>query len=205
MEESAQSKKHRRQLAHTSGFRAAHTRQRAARYGAVVADQKDRKNAIGDELARIEESATVAAQTQFEQSKRWSRANLWLGISSSALAGVAGTLALAAPETTVVAGPLALVSAVLGVILTSLNANARTNAAASAGNAYLAIQSDSRQARLVDLDHEDLSEMRNRLAELTARRDEQNKTAEVPGARAYRRARTNLREGGQTYEVDAPS
>lgn len=147
----------------------------------------------------------VAAQTQLEQSKRWSRANLWLGISSSAAAGVAGTLALAQPELAVVAGPLALIAAVLGVILTSLNANARTNAAASAGNAYLSVQNDARQARLVDLDHESVEEMRGRLAELTARRDEQNKTAEVPSQRAYRRAQANIKEGGQSYAVDEPA
>lgn len=174
-------------------------------YRALVTKEDERRQAIRAELSRIEESAMVAAQTQLEQSKRWSRANLWLGISSSAAAGVAGTLALAQPELAVVAGPLALIAAVLGVILTSLNANARTNAAASAGNAYLSVQNDARQARLVDLDHESVEEMRGRLAELTARRDEQNKTAEVPSQRAYRRAQANIKEGGQSYAVDEPA
>jgi hypothetical protein len=170
-----------------------------------VSADSERREAIRDELARVEESATIAAQTQLEQSKRWSRANLWLGISSSTLAGVAGTLALAGLASAAIAGPMALLAAVLGVILTSLNANARTNAAAAAGNAYLSIQNDARQARRVDLSYEDVEEMRNRLAELTARRDEQNKTAEVPSRGAYRRAQANIAEGGQTFEVDRNS
>jgi hypothetical protein len=170
-----------------------------------VSTAEDRREAIRSELARIEESAKISAQTQLEQSKRWSRANLLLGVSSSALAGGAGTLALADALSVAVAGPMALLAAVLGVILTSLNANARTNAAAAAGNAYLSIQSDARQARLVDLDHEPLDDMRSRLAELTARRDEQNKTAEVPSKSAYRQAQANIADGGQTYAVDEQS
>ncbi|MFE2375281.1 hypothetical protein [Streptomyces sp. NPDC059398] len=40
------------------------------------------------------------------------------------------------------------------------------------------------------------------LAEITARRDEQNKTAEPPNRRAYKKARRNIDSGGQTYAVD---
>lgn len=167
-------------------------------------DDEARRNAIRLELSRIEESATYAAQTQLEQSKRWSRANLWLGVSSSVLAAVAGTLALAGDaESEKIAGILALVAAVLAVVLTSLNASARTTACAAAGNAYLAIQNDARQSRLVDLDHEPVDVMRNKLSELTARRDEQNKAAEVASNRAYQLGRRNIIRGGQTYSVDA--
>jgi hypothetical protein len=165
-------------------------------------EDETRRIAIRDELARLEEGTMYASQTQLEQSKRWSRANLWLGICASALAGVAGTLALANDASKDLAGVIALVAAVLAVILTSLNANARTNACASAGNAYLAIQNEARQLRLVDLDHQLIDESRSQLAELTARRDEQNKTAEVPSRAAYRRAKKNIRTGGQSYVVD---
>jgi hypothetical protein len=41
------------------------------------------------------------------------------------------------------------------------------------------------------------------LTELTARRDEQNKTAEPPNRLAYRRARKNIAGGGQDYAVDS--
>lgn len=76
------------------------------------------------------------------------------------------------------------------------------NQAAAAGNAYLEIQTAARQAREIDLDYSSIDEARQALAELTARRDEQNKTAEPPNKRAYRRAQRNLDGGGQTYAVD---
>lgn len=170
------------------------------RPGRSLADE--RHAAIRDELARIEEASMHAGQTQLEQSKLWSRANLWLGVAASALAGVAGTLALAEDSLKALAGILALAAGVLAVILTALNANARTNACASAGNAYLAIRDDARTARLVDLDHVDLAEARTTLSELSARRDEQNKTAEVPSSLAYARAKRNIAKGSQTYAVD---
>ncbi|WND17555.1 hypothetical protein [Streptomyces violaceus] len=61
---------------------------------------------------------------------------------------------------------------------------------------------DRRQHRELDLDHWTPEEARQALATLTARRDEQNATAEVPGRRAYRKAQANLRAGTQTYAVD---
>jgi uncharacterized protein (DUF1800 family) len=87
-------------------------------------------------------------------------------------------------------------------VLTTLNAAHRMNQAAAAANAYLEIQTAARQARLIDMRGWDIEEARSALAELTARRDEQNKTAEVPSRKAYRRAQKNIAKGGQTYEVD---
>jgi hypothetical protein len=52
------------------------------------------------------------------------------------------------------------------------------------------------------LGHWTAEEARQALATLTARRDEQNATAEVPGRRAYRKAQASLRAGTQTYAVD---
>lgn len=76
-----------------------------------MAAENDRRDAIRDELSRIEESAKYSAQSQLEQSKLWSRANLWLGITSSVLAAVAGALALANVWGKEAAGPLALIAA----------------------------------------------------------------------------------------------
>lgn len=84
-----------------------------------------------------------------------------------------------------------------------MNASQRTDKASAAGNAYLEIQTAARQARLVDLDHMSVKDARQLLAELTARRDEQNKTAEPFSPAAYRRARKNISKGGQSYSIDA--
>lgn len=144
-----------------------------------------------------------SGQIQFEETKIWRRVNLTLGIPASVLAAVAGATALAATTGRVAAGIIALVSAAFGGLLTVINAAHRMNQAAAAGNAYLEIQTAARQARLVDLPYVTVDEARTALAELTARRDEHNKTAEVPGGRAYKKAQKNIKAGGQTYDVDA--
>ncbi|CAM5500078.1 hypothetical protein SRIMHP_42070 (plasmid) [Streptomyces rimosus subsp. rimosus] len=159
--------------------------------------------AIASELERLEESAKFSSQSQFEQSKRWRAINLLLGVPASGLAAVAGATALVTTTGRVVAGLVALASAVLGAILTTTNASHRMNQAAAAANAYLEIQTAARQAREIDLPYSSVDEARTVLAELTARRDEQNKTAEPPGRRAYLRGRKNIEGGGQTYAVDA--
>jgi len=55
----------------------------------------------------------------------------------------------------------------------------------------------------VDLKALSIDEARERLADLTARRDSLNKTAEPPGSAAYKKAKKLLEAGGQAYEQDA--
>ena len=66
----------------------------------------------------------------------------------------------------------------------------------------LAIQTEIRQLRTVDLAHLSFDDARQQLGELTARIDEVNKTADVPSRLAYALARRNLKKGRQTYAVD---
>lgn len=143
-----------------------------------------------------------SAQIQFEQAKRWRGVNLSLGVPASVLAAVSGATALATTTGRIAAGIIALVAAGFGGILTTVNAAHRMNQASAAANAYLEIQTAARQARLVDLPHQTIDEARTTLAELTARRDEQNKTAEPPSRRSYRKGSKNIESGGQTYAVD---
>lgn len=164
--------------------------------------EESRREAISKELHRIEESCQYSAQIQFEQTKQWRAVNLWLGLPASMLAAVAGATALADTAGRIAAGIIALIAAGFGAVLTTVNAAHRMNRASSAANAYLEIQTAARQARELDLPGWDLDEARAALGELTARRDEQNKTAEPPNKRAYRRAQKNIASGGQTYAID---
>ncbi|MFE7745124.1 SLATT domain-containing protein [Nocardia sp. NPDC057455] len=163
----------------------------------------DRRQAIDEELQRLEESAMYSAQNQFEQAKQWRGVNLFLGLPASVLAAVSGAAALASTANAFWAGVLALASAAFGAVLTTVNASHRTNQAAAAANAYLEIQTAARQARLLDLPNTEIDEMRSVVAEITARRDEQNKTAEPPNRWARKRAQKNIAGGGQTYDVDS--
>lgn len=144
-----------------------------------------------------------SAQSQFEQAKQWRGVNLFLGVPASALAAVSGATALASAAGRFAAGLLALAAAALGALLTTTNAAHRTNRASAAANAYLEIQTAARQVRLIDLPNASIEEARAILAELTARRDEQNKTAEPPNRFAYRKAKKNLAQGGQDYTTDS--
>ncbi|MGV9337922.1 SLATT domain-containing protein [Streptomyces sp. NPDC003688] len=166
------------------------------------ADEAQRRKAIETEFRRLEESAMYSAQMQFEQTKQWRSVNLALGLPATTLAAVAGTTALAESTGRIAAGILALVSAGFGAVLTTVNASHRMNQAAAAANAYLEIQTAARQAREIDLLTWSPDEARAALAELTARRDEQNKTAEPPNRRSYRKAKVNIQSGGQSYAVD---
>ncbi len=162
----------------------------------------ERRRAIDREVRRLEESAMWSAQMQLEGTKMWRAVNLTLGLPASTLAAVSGVTALVTTAGRVAAGIIALAAAAFGATLTTVNASHRMNQAASAGNAYLEIQTAARQMREIDLPTMDLDEARAALGELTARRDEQNKTAEPPSRRLYKRARKNLDSGGQDYAVD---
>ncbi len=177
-------------------------------YGRHVTDptalgDEAQRRAINNELARLEERAMWSAQGQFEQAKTWRALNVWLGAPSAVAAAVSGALVLASDSLNILGGVLALIAAAGGAILTTVNASYRSTQASAAGSAYLEIQTRARQSREVDLPWEvDLEAARQDLGELTARLDEQNKTADPISKRAYRKARKNIDAGGQTYRVD---
>jgi hypothetical protein len=157
---------------------------------------------IHDETRRLEESAMYSAQGQFERAKFWRALNLFLGVSAAILAAVAGVVGLASDSARILSGVLALVAAGIVSVLTTLNADRRHSQAAAAANAYLEIQTAARQLYAVDLPRLDYDAARTGLAELTARRDEVNKTTDMPSRRAYRRGQANIERGGQLYNVD---
>jgi hypothetical protein len=143
-----------------------------------------------------------SAQGQFERAKFWRGLNLSLGVGAAILAAVAGIIGLASDQGRILSGVLALVAAGIVSVLTTVNADRRHGQAAAAGNAYLEIQTAARQLHAVDLPHLDYETARGSLAGLTARRDEINKTADMPSRSEYLRAKANIERGGQQYGVD---
>lgn len=166
-------------------------------------DEEERREQIQLELARVEESAMYSAANQFALSQQWGALNLLLGVPASVLAAVAGVTALSSTTGSFWAGVVALGASAFGAVLTILNASKKATQATSAANAYLEIQTAARQERNIDSRARTVEEARGMLAELTARRDEQNKTASPPNRFARRRGSVVLRKGGQDYAVDA--
>lgn len=165
-------------------------------------DSADDKARLARELMRIEESAAYSGQSQFEQAKFWRGINLLIGVPAATLAAISGATGLSSVANRVIAAYLALAAAGLGALLTVLNTNRRTTQAHSAANAYLEVQTAARQLREIDLPVISYDDARTKLQELTARRDEINKTADIPAFFAYWLGTRNIRKGRQIYEAD---
>jgi len=166
---------------------------------------------IGAEALRIHESAMYSSQSQFEQAKIWRALNIWLGAPAAIAAALAASTILGGSEQTTLfgirghtlAGLLALTSAALSSLLTTVNASRRTTQCQASGNAFLQLQTEARQLVLVDLAHFKFEEARERLESITNSRNELTKTADPAGRYAYWKAKRNIeRQGGQSYEVD---
>ena len=158
---------------------------------------------IAQEVDRLHESAMWSGQGQFEQAKLWRAMNALLGIPAATLAAVAGGTSLAATEMTYTPGVLALLAAGFGAALTTLNPSRRVAQAQAAANAYLSLQTDTRQLLTIDLVGLNADDARQQLQEITSRRDEVNRTAEPPSWYAHWRARQNIEKGRQSYDADA--
>src|SRR5579875_2856596 len=121
---------------------------------------------ITDELRRIEEAATYSSQTQFSSAKFWRGLNLALGVPAAALAAVAGTTVLADASNAKTGAIIALISAALTAVMTTLNAAQRAEQSRASANAYLTLQTDARVLRTIDLPALGADEARQRLEEL---------------------------------------
>lgn len=154
---------------------------------------------LAEEINHIHESCLWSAQGQFEQMKLWRSLNLLFGVPAAALAAIAGGTGLAGNDTHV-PGVLALISAGFGAALTTLNPSRRVTQSQASANAYLELQTATRQFLLVKLVRLSEEDAQTELDALTQRRDDVNKTADPPSTYAYWRAKRNIQKnGGQTY------
>lgn len=160
------------------------------------------KKDIVKEAKRIHEAAMWSSQSQFEQAKIWSNRNTWLGIPSTGLSAIAGVGGLADIIGNVWTGSLAIGASFLTAILTTLNYSKKVDQAHASANAYLALQQDARIFVEVDSKANDTESLREKLSELVARQQEINNAANIPSPKARDRAKQNIDDGRQHYEVD---
>jgi hypothetical protein len=157
---------------------------------------------VAAEAKRIEESAMYAAETQFEYSKRWRRADRMLAGASALLAAVAGVGTLSETVGPVVAGVVAIAAAGTAAVAASLGAPQAKERAATAANLYRALQQDARVFHSVTGPRMDGDDAVAALIDLKARQQELNAGAEVPSNRAWQRARRQIGEGAQAFAID---
>jgi hypothetical protein len=97
---------------------------------------------------------------------------------------------------------LALVSAGLGGLVTTLDPGGHAARASESANAYLALRNEARRVTNLDLPNADLAEARRRVETLGEKNDDLNMTAEPPSARAYKRAKRNIERGQTSAAID---
>ena len=169
-----------------------------------MADDWQRKE-LADELRRLEEDTTYASQSQFEASKFWRLWHWMLGIPAAVLAAVAGFTGLISVTGRIPAAILALIAAVMGGLLTTVEPNKHVRQAQAAGVAYNEVRVGTRQARLVDLPNVPLQDARSRLHDLTEQKNQVDRVAEPPNTYAFWRAKRNVEAGRLRNVVDRPS
>lgn len=161
-----------------------------------------RRDQMRKEALRVEESARYSSQNQFEYAKTWRRVDRWLGGTAALLAAVSAAGGLSEVLSAQWAGLVALAAAGIGAVATSLGAPKAKDRAYSSANALLALQQDARIFVQIDLDDLSDEDAREQLRTLVARQQELNATAEIPSKRAWKRAKRNVEDGGQTYAAD---
>lgn len=187
------------------GFRCAVQRSQSTEDHYVVTDdvQADLV-ATGKELSRLEESARWSSQNQFEQGKFWRGCNLALGVPASILGLASGGAAITELLPAWIVGTATLTAAALTGIMTVLSAERRAHRAQTCANAFHDIQDDARRMLLMDLRTMNVNTARGELRILTDRYSETRHTADAPAGWFYRKARKNLRRGGQSFAIDHP-
>jgi hypothetical protein len=159
---------------------------------------------LSRELWRLKESVHGASQAQFWCATWWAGIGTSLNVLTALLAGFAGVSTLSETVGRVPAGVLSLAAAAFAAVGTALGAEKRATAASSAGNAYIAVRDELRQARRLDLPSTPASDMREHIRVFTRRIHEINKSAPVPSRLAWwasRRRRARLEGEPQTDVV----
>jgi hypothetical protein len=157
---------------------------------------------VSNEAKRIEESAMCAAETQFEFSKTWRRADRILAAISAVLAAIAGVGSLSETVGPMGSGVVAIVAAGAAAIAASLGAPQTKERASTSANLYRALQQDTRVFRSVTGPRMNGDDAVSALLDLKARLQELNAHAELPSNRAWRTAKRQIEEGAQDFAVD---
>jgi hypothetical protein len=162
----------------------------------------DSTKELDDEASRVHESCLLASETQYANSRIWRMTDHIVAVSAAVAAAVAGVAGLADIITAQWAGGIAIVSAALGAVSTSLGAGRITANSSVAANSYRNLQQDVRVYRNIDLSSLESEDAVARLKELITRQQELNANSPVPCRLAFSLAKKNVERGGQSYEVD---
>jgi hypothetical protein len=158
---------------------------------------------IADEAARIEEDATYASKSHFNDADSWDRRHLWLGGAGTILAAGAGATGLLSGHPTL-AALISFASAGATAVLTFQKPGEHASAHRVAGAGYTETRQRARQLRNVGpVGPESDDALRKTLDEIATQKAQLDKQSPVPSRPAFERARAGIEGGEATHVIDS--
>ena len=163
--------------------------------------EQQTKQAIFDELERIEEDCIHSGKAQFNAGDRWSRYHLWLGVPAVILSALAGTAFF--KDQAEIAGAMSMAVALLTALSTFLKPSERASSHKSSGDQYLTLRNDARVLRIIKLQAScDDAVAIASLDEITKRRNELNQASAQVSRPDFENARKGIDAGEAAHRVD---
>jgi hypothetical protein len=171
-----------------------------------MADLDGQRQAICQELERIEENARYTSVTHFISADIVRRLHFWVvGPIPIILGGIAAWNGFTKEGLAEVSGALGVLAGVTGSVLSFWNLSDVRTKHQAAGAAFKAIEHDARRARLVDCPFGELTDLRRRLEDLAERYNKLGESSVHTGRFAFRRAQKLIASGVYRNTVDEPA
>jgi hypothetical protein len=154
------------------------------------------------ESKRIEEDAEHSFKGHYNASDIWAKRHLWLGIPSALFAALAGIVII--KECAVLSAAFAISSAALTTILTFIKPSEKAEVHKAVAGQYQKLRNDTRLFHEIEvLNSNDEDFLKNRLLELSGRRDDLNNSSPLIPNKAYEQAKKDIDDGRAQYRADA--
>ncbi len=161
------------------------------------------KEKIIKEAKRIEEDSLYSSKGHFYAAQSWASFHLWIGVSVSIMAAIAGASALSQFNNhQIVAGLLAIIVSTTSAVSTFINPNEKAITHHNAGNRYNNLRNRSRIFGEIDVDLETDESLLENLKTLCTERDKlNNKSPQIPKW-AFLKAKEGIKDGEAQYKVE---
>ncbi len=161
---------------------------------------------IVKEAKRLEESTLYSSKGHFVAAETWSQWHLYIGVPNTALAAVAGAMALSFTDhfwIRALGGGLSILAAGLASLQTFLNPNEKAAAHLAAGNNYDALNGRIRIFWSVECwSGATERELTEKLKDFAEQKEKWNKSCPQIPSWAYAKAKANIAAGEGSYTVD---
>jgi len=160
------------------------------------------RDRLAKEAGRVEEDATYASKSHYNDAAFWNRLHLWLGGAATVLAVASGATALTGtvPE---LAAMVSFLSAGFTAVLTFQKPGERASSHKLAGAGYAEVRRRARQLREIDaFGTAQDDQLRQALDEIGALKDRLDKESPVGSSRAFQDARKGIEQGEASHVVD---